>query len=47
MNRICRDCWRWSEFKEKCMFYYESKSSCSKFSIAPELPEQFIDEKFL
>ena len=28
---VCKDCWRYSQFKNECNFFWENKSECSKF----------------
>lgn len=28
---VCKDCWRYQQFKEGCDFFWENKSECSKF----------------
>ena len=28
---VCKDCWRYSQFKNECSFFWENKSECSKF----------------
>jgi len=39
---VCRDCWRYKQFKEDCHFFWENKSECSKF-----LEHQMAEEKYM
>ena len=47
-NNLCKDCWKWQEFKEKCFFYWKNKSSCSQFQDSVNSKEQFktINERY-
>jgi len=28
---VCSGCWRFEAFKDKCTYFWENKSECSKF----------------
>lgn len=50
MNELCKECWRYETFKEKCHFYWEEKRECSRW-ISHETDEEkyksIIENKFL
>ncbi len=41
-DSVCSNCWRYSAFKEKCMYFWENKSECSKF-----MNHQFDEERYV
>ena len=39
---VCENCWRYATFKNKCTFFWENKSECSKF-----MNHQFDEERHI
>ena len=30
MSDVCKSCWRWKKFKEKCWYHWDGKKECFK-----------------
>ncbi len=41
MSEVCKDCWKYQAFKEKCFFYWKNKKECSKWTSGPGSEESY------
>lgn len=39
-NELCRGCWKWRTFKEKCNFYWQRKKECFRWQEHPDAEEK-------
>ena len=44
-NLICEECARWDEYGDKCYYYWNNKTECTKFCLILGEPDQFIIEE--
>lgn len=44
---VCSNCWRYSAFKDECMYFWENKNECSKFLRHQYDEEQYERKRFL
>ena len=38
-NKLCKNCWQFKAYGEKCGFFWPDKRVCTKFMAGPEDPE--------